>query len=114
MMHFRKAKTKRSKAQNQQSHTKLRARQRFGVWITNADLDRMAEVYRYSLDTKVLTKQSNRRVKAIITYKGEAFPIIYDKVRHQLATILSPEYLNTNERTIYTEYKNKLIKGELK
>ena len=76
MMHFRKAKKKRSKAQSQQSHTKLRARQRFGVWITNADLNRMAEVYRHSLDTKVLTKQSNRRVKAIITYKGEAFPII--------------------------------------
>ena len=110
-MHFKKAKKKRSKSQNQQSHTKLRARQRFGVWITNADLSRMAEVYRYSLDTKVLTKQSNRRVKAIITYKGEAFPIIYDKFRHQLATILSPEYLNTNERIIYTEYKNKLIKG---
>lgn len=114
MMHFKKSKKKRSKAQNQQSHTKLRARQRFGVWITNDDLNRMAEVYRHSLDTKVLTKQSNRRVKAIITYNGEAFPIIYDKTRHQLATILSPDYLDTNERAIYTEYKNKLTKGEVK
>lgn len=112
MMHFKKAKKKGNKARNQNYHAKLRALQRFGVALNNDDLGRMAEVYRHDPSTTILYKQSNTRIKAIITYRGEAYPIIYDKTRHQLATVLTPDYLNKREREVYDKYKARLVKEE--
>lgn len=107
MRHIR---TKRmSKEKNQRYHSKIRALQHFGEQLTNADLQKMAEVYRHSPYTRILRKQSNRVVKAIIGYKGKAYPIVYDKERHQIATILKPDYLSKEDRKIYDNFQAMLI-----
>lgn len=103
-------KKKKSKLRNQPHHASIRALQHFGVRITKDDLQKMAEIYRHDISTQILYKQSNRRIKAIITYKGEAYPVIYDKERHQLATVLSPDYLNSREREIYDKYRERLLR----
>ena len=106
MRHTRHKRT--SKEKNQRHHTRMRALQRYGQQLTNDDLEKMAEIYRHSPDTWILHKQSCRVIKAIITYKETVYPIIYDKHRHQIVTILSPTYLNNREREIYNKCLNRL------
>ena len=108
MRHIR---TKRnSKEKNQRFHSKIRALQHFGQQITNDDLEKMAEIYRHSEDTRILKKQTCRLVKAVITYNDTVYPIIYDKKRHQLVTILKPEYLNAEERNIYDACRARMLR----
>ena len=91
-----------SKVKNQRYHAKVRALQHYEVKLTNLDLEKMAEIYRHSPSTIYLRKQSNRVSKAIITYNGQVYPIVYDKKRHQLITILKPEYLSPTD---FREYE---------
>lgn len=99
MMHHR---TKRmSKEKNQRYHAKIRMLQHYGIQITNNDLEKMAEIYRHSPDCVTLSRQSNRVSKGIIPYKGECYPVVYDKKRHQIVTILKVEYLSERQRQIY-------------
>lgn len=108
MRHIR---TKRnSKEKNQRFHSRIRALQHFGQQITNADLEKMAEIYRHSFDTRILCKQTCRLVKAVITYNDTVYPIVYDKKRHQLVTILKPEYLNAEERSIYDACRARMLR----
>ena len=110
MRHIR---TKRnSKEKNQRYHSKIRALQHFGQQLTNLDLEKMAEIYRHSFDTRLLKKQTCRLVKAVITYNNNVYPIIYDKKRHQIVTILKPDYLNERERSIYNACYTKLLLEE--
>lgn len=97
-----------SKKKNQRYHAKVRMLQHYGKQITNYDLDRMAEIYKYSLDTVILVKQSNRIRKALIWYQGEAYPIVYDKVRKQIVTVLKVEYLTPRQRHIYDNFKARM------
>lgn len=99
MRHIRKRKT--SKEKNQRYHAKVRALQHFAIQLTNLDLQKMAELYRHSPTTRFLCRCTNRVSKAIVVYNGVAYPIVYDKKRHQIITILKPEYLNKRERAIY-------------
>ena len=107
-------KKRMSKAKNQRYHAKIRMLQHYGKQITNFDLDRMAEVYRYTEDKIILVKQSNRVKKALIWYKGEVYPIIYDKVRRQIVTILKVEYLTPKQQVIFNNFKNQMIAKESK
>ena len=99
MRHIRQRRN--SKEKNQRYHSKIRALQHFGQQLTNLDLEKMAEIYRHSFDTRLLKKQTCRLMKAIITYNDNVYPIIYDKKRHQIVTILKPDYLNEKERMVY-------------
>lgn len=107
MMHHRKKRV--SKEKNQRYHAKIRMLQHYGKQITNYDLDRMAEIYRHSEDTIILVKQSNRVRKALIWYRDEAYPIVYDKIRKQIITILKFDYLTENQKDIYTKFKSRMI-----
>lgn len=98
-----------SKEKNQRYHAKVRMLQHYGKQITNYDLDRMAEIYRHSLDTVLLTKQSHRVRKALIWYQGEAYPIIYDKARKQIVTILKVEYLTKAQLIKYQNFKARML-----
>lgn len=124
MRHLRPRK-RMSKAKNQRYHAKVRALQRYAVKLTNYDLDRMAEIYRHSSDTIKLYKQSNRVTKALITYNGVVYPIIYDRHRKQIVTILKPEYLHGDDRKKYesrvaalnlqlSEVKNPVLPNDVK
>lgn len=99
MMHHR---TKRmSKVKNQRYHAKVRMLQHYDIQITNDDLEKMAEIYRHNPDVAILVKQSNRVVKAVIPYKGNCYPVVYDKKRHQIVTILKEEYLTSKQQRIF-------------
>ena len=98
-----------SKEKNQRYHAKVRMLQHYGKQITNYDLQRMAEIYRHSPDTVILTKQSHRVRKALIWYQGEVYPIIYDKVRKQIVTVLKVEYLTDAQLVIYENFKSRMI-----
>lgn len=98
-----------SKEKNQRYHSKIRALQHFGQQLTNDDLAKMVEIYRHSSDTRILRKQSLRVSKAIITYNGTVYPIVYDKQRHQIVTILKPEYLTPSDRDVYDACVAKLF-----
>ena len=98
-----------SKKKNQRYHAKVRMLQHYGKQITDYDLDRMAEVYKYSLDTVILVKQSNRIRKALIWYQGEVYPIVYDRTRKQIVTVLKVEYLTPRQKVIYDNFKARMI-----
>lgn len=98
-----------SKEKNQRYHAKVRMLQHYGKQITNYDLERMAEIYRHSLDTVILVKQSHRVRKALIWYEGEAYPIIYDKVRKQIVTVLKVEYLTEAQLVKYQNFKARML-----
>lgn len=96
-----------SKEKNQRYHAKVRMLQHYGIQITNADLEKMAEIYRHNPDVAILYRPSNRIVKAAIPYKGTVYPIIYDKVRHQIVTVLKEEYLTPRQKKIFESCKNR-------
>ena len=112
MMHHKKKRM--SKEKNQRYHAKIRMLQHYGKQITNYDLERMGEIYRHSVDTVILSKNSNRTRKALITYKGEVYPIVYDKIRHQIVTVLNVEYLTPAQRVIYENLKARTLMSESK
>lgn len=107
MMHHRLKRM--TKEKNQRYHAKVRMLQHYGKQITNYDLDRMAEIYRHSVDTVILVKQSNRIRKALIWYQGEAYPIVYDKTRNQIVTVLKIEYLTPNQLEKYEKFKFRML-----
>lgn len=90
-----------SKEKNQRYHAKMRMLQHYGVSISYADLEKMAEIFRHDPDTAILSKRSNRLTKAVIAYKGICYPIVYDSSRHQLVTILKSEYLSPKQKQIF-------------
>ena len=107
-MYHGKAK-RNSKEKNQRYHAKVRMLQHYGIQLTNLDLMKMAEIYRHNPDVSILHRQSNRVVKAVIPYKGDVYPIVYDKIRHQLVTILKEEYLTPRQRKIFEGCKERLL-----
>ena len=101
-----------SKEKNQRYHAKVRMLQHYGIQITNLDLEKMAEIYRHNPDVAILYRQSNRVVKAVIPYKGDVYPTVYDKTRHQIVTILKEEYLTPRQRKIFEACKPRLVMSQ--
>lgn len=108
-----RGRTKRnSKEKNQRYHAKIRMLQHYGIQLTNLDLEKMAEIYRHNPDVAILYRQSNRVVKAVIPYNGSVYPIVYDKTRHQIVTILKEEYLTPRQRKIFEACKARLVMSQ--
>lgn len=89
-----------NKAKNQQYHAKMRMLEHYGIAMSYADLEKMAELYRHDLNTVILLRRSLRITKAIVAYKGKCYPVIYDSTRHQIVTILKAEYLSASQQDI--------------
>ena len=108
-----RGRTKRnSKEKNQRYHAKIRMLQHYGIQLTNLDLEKMAEIYRHNPDVAILYRQSNRVVKAVIPYNGAVYPIVYDKTRHQIVTILKEEYLTPRQKKIFEACKARLVMSQ--
>lgn len=101
-----------SKEKNQRYHAKIRMLQHYGIQLTNLDLEKMAEIYRHNPDVAILYRQSNRVVKAVIPYNGAVYPIVYDKTRHQIVTILKEEYLTPRQKKIFEACKARLVMSQ--
>lgn len=98
-----------SKEKNQRYHAKMRMLQHYGIQITNIDLAKMSEIYRHNPDVVILRRQSNRVVKAVIPYLGTVYPIVYDRLRKQIVTVLKEEYLTPRQRKIFEGCKERLL-----
>ncbi len=80
-------------------HTKKRLAQRFGLHFSDEKIREMALICKAGHYVCALEKQSLTRTKAVIYYKETLFPVIYDKKRKCIITVLEMEMLSQNERT---------------
>lgn len=98
----------KSKKKCERDHTKRRMFERYGIKLTDIELDQMAAIYRKGKDSEIFWVQSNRVVKAFINFKGKGYPIVYDRQRHQIVTVLPPEYLSDIQKKYFTEFCEKI------
>ena len=80
-------------------HTKRRLAQRYGLHFSDEKIREMALICRAGHYVCALEKQSLTRTKAVIYYKDMLFPVIYDKNRKCIVTVLEMEMLSQNERS---------------
>ena len=95
--HRRSGKTKSS---SMQLHAQRRANERFGFVPSRkqyAEMCRMCSSGEYFC---YLERQSSNRSKAVILFEGMLIPVIYDKKRKQIATVLSQSMLSPDEVSI--------------
>ena len=79
-----------TKKQNQVFHAKRRAAERFGIEL-NKDLRKRIIRMIQTGRAQFVERYSHRRSRFIFKVDGVKMPVIYDKVRHTLATVLPPE-----------------------
>ncbi len=96
-------------------HTKKRLAQRFGLHFNDEKIREMALICRAGHYVCALEKQSLTRTKAVIYYKETLFPVIYDKKRKCIITVLEMEMLSQEERNrVEDAYKEFLAQREMK
>lgn len=83
------------KAKNQVAHATRRARQRYGISLKQHDYTDLCRVLTKgnSQDCVFLQKQSNRVTFWAVFYEDKWLPVVYDKLRKRIATVLPPEAL---------------------
>lgn len=73
--------------QIQRLHARRRARERYGLNLSNKDITQIVRSIRSggSIST---TKQTNTRTLHVIIYDGQEMRVIYDNKRHNVCTFL--------------------------
>jgi hypothetical protein len=71
-------------------HSIKRARQRYGLELSVADIESIAKIIRTRASERVKAL-SNTRVVHRLTYKKKVVLVVYDKKRHTLVTFLPKE-----------------------
>ncbi|MBR5710865.1 MAG: hypothetical protein IKX40_08915 [Thermoguttaceae bacterium] len=90
----------RSKCKNLELHTKRRTLERVGIAISKKQYKEMSQICSHGKYFCFLKKQSLARSKAVIRYQDEFIPIVYDKNRKQIITVLSIDMLTKSEKAI--------------
>jgi len=85
---------KNSKAKRQKGHAKRRARERYGLNLRQHEYDELVRRIKNNIDCRFLQRQSNRVSLFAIKMDGNWLPVVYDKQRHTVVTILPPEALD--------------------
>lgn len=80
-----------SKAHNQRIHSKRRALQRHGIKMTDEEYEEIIDVIRKQLDIAHF-KITNTRVLHIVPIGDRVIPVIYDRTRKTIATVLPKVY----------------------
>ena len=78
-------------------HSKRRAIERYDLFFTCDDMQRLALMCRNNQIYCHLGRQSLTRSKIVLQYKNQLIPIIYDKKRHCIVTFLTMEMLSLEE-----------------
>lgn len=89
-----------SKAAQQRKHAKRRARQRFGIILTQND-EAIIKQKIQNCEAIFIYKQSNRVSHFGIKFQGKDMIVIYDKIHKTIVTFLYPEkydWSNIDER----------------
>lgn len=92
------------KEKSQLIHAQRRCRERYGLTLgTKAYDDLCGKLQDGGADCVFLEKQSNRISLFAVWYEDEWVPVVYDKIRHTIATFLPKEALD--------QYKHKLVRS---
>lgn len=83
------------KEKNQRHHAKQRAIERYGVWLTNADYDRLCAQIR-NQKAEFLSRQTNRITLYRVRFEDRDLYAAYDKKRHVICSFLTPEQAMTS------------------
>lgn len=90
---MRKSHFRKSKSCAQRKHAKLRAAQRYGLYLGKHDFKILIENIKTGENSKVIERQSHRVTTFLIKHGDGWFPVAYDKLREQIITFLPLEYL---------------------
>ncbi|MEK9173528.1 MAG: hypothetical protein AAB594_03100 [Patescibacteria group bacterium] len=77
----------REKTKSQRLHTKRRCFERFGIELSNADLKNIVSQIQTGHAIKI-SRRSNTAVIYLVKHNGIYLPVLYDKSRHSIATVL--------------------------
>jgi len=76
-----------SKSKRQLKHFKRRARERFGMLLTQNDVTNIVRMIGLN-QARMVEKQSNRTSVYSVWYQERHFRVVYDKIRKTLVTVL--------------------------
>ena len=79
-------------------HTKRRLYERYGLVFNNQQLKDMSMMCKNQKYLLHLGLQSLTKSKMIIKFNNQLFPVIYDKSRHCIITVLSMDMLSEEEK----------------
>lgn len=83
---------KRDKKKSQYMHTIQRVGERYGLRITNADVDKMVRDIQSGNSTPI-EKQTNAKTIHVIECRGVSIYVAYDPSRKSIRTALPKEYV---------------------
>jgi hypothetical protein len=84
----------RGKKENaQRLHAGLRAGVRYGVTISPQENELLAKRIQTRDEVEFLERQSKRVTVWLVKHEGKEIPVVYDKQRKTIVTVLPPEYL---------------------
>ena len=90
--------SKKSKTASLMIHTQRRVLQRYGCWLEKRTIEELAAMCRRGEFFCHLGRQSLTRSKIVVKQNGRLFPLIYDKKRHCIITVLTMEMLSASEQ----------------
>ena len=90
--------SKKSKTASLMIHTQRRVLQRYGCWLEKRAIEELAAMCRRGEFFCHLGRQSLTRSKIVVKQNGRLFPLIYDKKRHCVITVLTMEMLSASEQ----------------
>lgn len=74
-------------------HTRKRARQRYGLHLVREDLDQIVGQIQRQEHAWWVYDESNRKSHWLVEYDGHLLPMVYDKGRHTVITVLPQSVL---------------------
>lgn len=78
-------------------HTHNRAKERLDLNLSKLEIKELSNICKHSKYLYFLEKISNIKSKMIVKYKNKIFPVVYDKSRHCIVTILTMDMLSKDE-----------------
>lgn len=85
--------SRRRKPECMMLHAAKRARERYGLWLTPADIQDVVRLIQ-SGASRVVGEQSNVRKLHAVTWAGQELYALYDKRHKMVATFLTKEMVN--------------------
>jgi hypothetical protein len=74
-------------------HTRKRARQRYGLHLVRDDLEQIVGQIQRREDAYRVMDQSNRKSHWLVWYRERWLPVVYDRGRHAIVTVLPQSVL---------------------
>ena len=90
----------KSKAKSLMIHTQRRILQRYGCWLEKRAVEELAEMCRQSEFFCHLGRQSLTKSRIVVKRNGHLIPLIYDKKRHCIVTVLTMDMLSPDEQVM--------------